>query len=347
MAWRGYDNVRASELARVTRMSVGTLYRHYGSKRGFALAVRAFTEQELCRYVHGAFLWERHRSSSLRDGFLVLWKELTYFAMRQPALFSFTFLHWHPEDLREAKCGAQVRAMLHEVLSEGEREGALASGASQVGGALIWGALAELVRARTHGVEVRDETLPASGEALWRALAAREGSNPRGGGLPSDEAGTGEPASGDGMTSAWAAAPPCSPAPESPRGLLANHDSEADAGMGRPDVLENVAEVVAGAQPLPRDGATRCSRCPPDRAGSPPRCRAGPELAGRRPHGPGCRSSPRRGRAPGRPGGKRRVMPGAFEDTEISASMHRGPTGKNPHEARLTAFRAALSADSV
>jgi AcrR family transcriptional regulator len=262
MAWRGYDNVRASELARVGRMSVGTLYRHYGSKRGFALAVRAFTEQELCRYVHGAFLWERHKSSSFRDGFLMVWKELTYFAMRQPALFSFTFLHWHPEDMREAKCGAQVRAMLHEVLSEGEREGVLATGSSQVGGALIWGALAELVRARVHGVEVRDENLPASGEALWRALATRADANPRGGGVPPEDAGPGEPASDGDVTSPSTDTLSGSPATASPRELSAHHDADvrgsgvlanqAAAGLAGQAAV-GATEVIAGGQPLPGD----------------------------------------------------------------------------------------------
>jgi AcrR family transcriptional regulator len=47
LAWRGYDNVRAEELAQVARISVGTRYRHYGSKQGFALEVRRFTEQHL------------------------------------------------------------------------------------------------------------------------------------------------------------------------------------------------------------------------------------------------------------------------------------------------------------
>src|SRR5689334_1424960 len=92
MAWRGYDNVRASELARVARMSVGSLYRHYGSKRGFALAVRAFTEDSLCCKARSEFQCARREpGASFRYAFLVLWEELALFAMQQPALFSFTF----------------------------------------------------------------------------------------------------------------------------------------------------------------------------------------------------------------------------------------------------------------
>ncbi|MFP2907834.1 helix-turn-helix domain-containing protein, partial [Pyxidicoccus sp. 3LFB2] len=40
LARRGYDNAQAAEVARAMRMSVGSLYRHYGSKLGLALAVR-------------------------------------------------------------------------------------------------------------------------------------------------------------------------------------------------------------------------------------------------------------------------------------------------------------------
>jgi hypothetical protein len=47
LARRGYENVQASALAQALRISVGTLYRHYGSKPGLALAVRDFTEKEV------------------------------------------------------------------------------------------------------------------------------------------------------------------------------------------------------------------------------------------------------------------------------------------------------------
>jgi AcrR family transcriptional regulator len=33
LAWRGYDNVQAAGLAQAMRMSVGSMYRHYGSNR--------------------------------------------------------------------------------------------------------------------------------------------------------------------------------------------------------------------------------------------------------------------------------------------------------------------------
>ncbi len=62
MAWRGYDNVRAEELARVARISVGTLYRHYGSKQGFAREVRRFTEQLLSQVA-----WDGYSRASLGD----------------------------------------------------------------------------------------------------------------------------------------------------------------------------------------------------------------------------------------------------------------------------------------
>ncbi|AEI68642.1 helix-turn-helix domain-containing protein [Corallococcus macrosporus] len=47
LAQRGLDNVRAAELARATRLSVGSLYRYYGSKQGIARAIRTLTERDL------------------------------------------------------------------------------------------------------------------------------------------------------------------------------------------------------------------------------------------------------------------------------------------------------------
>ncbi|QSQ20410.1 helix-turn-helix transcriptional regulator [Pyxidicoccus parkwayensis] len=99
MALRGYDNVHASELATATRMSVGTLYRRYGSKRGFALAVRDFAENTLCHRARVAFECT-HASPELgyRQAFFDFWSELVSEALREPGLFAFTFLHWHPYD---------------------------------------------------------------------------------------------------------------------------------------------------------------------------------------------------------------------------------------------------------
>ncbi|MFP2928546.1 helix-turn-helix domain-containing protein, partial [Pyxidicoccus sp. 3LG] len=49
LAERGYENVRAETLAKVSRMSLGTFYRHYGSKRGYTRVLRDLVERELCR----------------------------------------------------------------------------------------------------------------------------------------------------------------------------------------------------------------------------------------------------------------------------------------------------------
>lgn len=220
LAWRGYDNVRAEELARVARISVGTLYRHYGNKQGFAREVRQFTEQLLSRVA-----WDEYIRASLGDepdyrcAFSAFWWQLTAFALGQPALFCFAFLHWHPEEdsppqargdaapspgpedappqaprgragyrlpgdvVHPARRG-QAREVIRDVLAEGEREGALAPGAARVGETLVWGVLTQLARAAAQGEEVAEADVLAAEETLWRALAAREEDGPRGGGLP-------------------------------------------------------------------------------------------------------------------------------------------------------------------
>jgi AcrR family transcriptional regulator len=97
LALRGYDNVQASELARALRMSVGTLYRRYGSKHGFALAVRDFAENTLCIRARGGFECEHGRQGvDFRQAFFSFWWELVSAALEEPGLFAFTFLHWHP-----------------------------------------------------------------------------------------------------------------------------------------------------------------------------------------------------------------------------------------------------------
>jgi AcrR family transcriptional regulator len=183
LAWRGYEKVQAWELARAARVSVGTMYRQYGNKRNFALEVRRFTEQELCLYAETEYGWAyREGAEGFRAAFGVFWRALAWAVRAQPGMFCFTFVHWHPEDLGDGARGGQARALVNRVLTEGEREGALAAGSAKVGESLVWGALRELARTVAQGTEVMDEDVLATGEALLRALETRSGCGPRGSG---------------------------------------------------------------------------------------------------------------------------------------------------------------------
>ncbi len=186
LAQRGYDNVRAEELARATHVSVGTMYRKYGSKQGLALEVRDFAELALSQNARLRFEWVRGEpGGSFRQAFFAFWWELACWALEQPGLFDFAFLHWHPRAPQPKAHDGATRALVREVLMEGEREGALAPGGAKVGEVLLWGALTELVRSAERAqVRVSKEEALAPCEALWRALVSAEDSGPRGNGTP-------------------------------------------------------------------------------------------------------------------------------------------------------------------
>jgi len=217
LARRGYDNVQAAGLAQAMRMSVGTMYRHYGSKRGLALAVRDFTEKQLSYQAYVAFALKHGKPGvDFAQAFLAFWWELAGWALRQPGLFNFTFLHWHAHEygphsppapgprvagalIPQQSNGGATRALVREVLEKGEREGALAPGGAQVGEGLVWGALVELARAAAQGgARVGEAEVLASARALWRALAREEDTGPRGTGTPSPGVAESSPATPGG-----------------------------------------------------------------------------------------------------------------------------------------------------
>ncbi|WP_171818420.1 TetR family transcriptional regulator, partial [Pyxidicoccus fallax] len=205
LAGRGYGHVRAEELARAGGMSVGSFYRRYGSKAGFAREVRQWAETELCRIARVDFeLAPEQPERSFREVFDSFWEDLAWCATRKPELFHFTFMHWHPDSLEPEALGAQAREVVREVLAHGEREGALAPGSVQVGEGLIWGALAELVRAVARGAEQDAlENIKPLGRVLWKALAAEEDCGAGGGRTPPSEgAGT------DGTEAGGGGSPP-------------------------------------------------------------------------------------------------------------------------------------------
>jgi AcrR family transcriptional regulator len=230
LARRGYDNVQAAGLAQAMRMSVGSMYRHYGSKRGLALAVRDFTEKQLSYQGYVAFALKHGKPGvDFAQAFLAFWWELAGWALRQPGLFHFTFLHWHAHEygphsppapgprvagalIPQQSNGGATRALVREVLEKGEREGALAPGGAQVGEGLVWGALVELARtAAQGGARVGEAEVLASARALWRALAREEDSGPRGTGTPSPGVAESSPAAPGGLAAMPASVPSESP----------------------------------------------------------------------------------------------------------------------------------------
>ncbi|AEI63592.1 TetR family transcriptional regulator [Corallococcus macrosporus] len=218
LAQRGLDNVRAAELARATRLSVGSLYRYYGSKQGIARAIRTLTERDLSYACFVAYQMADGDPlrQGFRDVFLAFWRELATWALLQPHLVGFTFLHPHPDADTPGEHDGRTRAQVLEVLGHGEREGAFPKGRTWIHECMVWGVLAELVRRAGQGEGMREEDVQITGEALWRALAPEVSASPRGGGSPPPEgehpqpASTAVPASRMGMVfaSAESAEPP-------------------------------------------------------------------------------------------------------------------------------------------
>jgi AcrR family transcriptional regulator len=258
LSLRGFGNVRAEQMAKAAGLSVGSFYRRYGSKGGFAHLVRQWAESEVCRVARLGFEMELESpEGSFRQAFEGFWRELAWCATTKPEFFCFAFLHWHADFRQPQAPGREARALVREVLAYGEREGALAPGSVRVGEGLIWGALAELVRALAAGEEqLSQEDVNASGRALWKALAAAEDSGPRGAGTPSPGAETME---GTGPDGAGALQPDST--------LTENMGPE---GMGAPQVDATLTEDMdpegAGAPP---PGAAPAETRGPGGAGTP------------------------------------------------------------------------------
>ncbi|WP_164003121.1 TetR/AcrR family transcriptional regulator, partial [Pyxidicoccus caerfyrddinensis] len=81
----GYEHVKAEELARSVGMSVGSLYRRYGSKQHFAQTVRTFHEDTFCREVDWAFFCKHGADGvTFREAFFTFWDALTNWALGLP-----------------------------------------------------------------------------------------------------------------------------------------------------------------------------------------------------------------------------------------------------------------------
>jgi AcrR family transcriptional regulator len=123
----GYEHVKAEHLARAAGLSVGSLYRRYGSKQRFAQEVRDFSENVFCQEVDWAYLCKHGADGvTFREAFFVFWNAMTKWALGLPGPFSFTFLH--PRVPGQQVPGGAARALVREVLQHGVQEGALLPG---------------------------------------------------------------------------------------------------------------------------------------------------------------------------------------------------------------------------
>jgi len=115
MAQRGYGQVRAEEVAKAGGLSVGSFYRRYGSKQGFAQQVRQFAEREVCHLARMGFeRGMRPPEGHFRQAFDAFFRELAWCAQTKPEFFCFAFLHWHPDSLEPRAPGGQTRALVRE-----------------------------------------------------------------------------------------------------------------------------------------------------------------------------------------------------------------------------------------
>ncbi|WP_420821838.1 TetR family transcriptional regulator [Pyxidicoccus caerfyrddinensis] len=257
----GYEHVKAEDLARSVGMSVGSLYRRYGSKQHFARTVRTFHEDTFCREVDWAFFCKHGADGvTFREAFFTFWDALTNWALGLPGPFAFAFLHRHPDVEGQPAPGSAARALVREVLLKGEQDGALMPGCARVGEALVWGTLAEWVRVLTErNEEVYRKDLLASAEALWRALAkSQDSGGSRGSSTPPGAAPPESPMKEDESDAPRNGGIPPGAEPQEQQVPLADSNGHRGSGPSRgvawPEPrtsAECTAVSLAGRAPLP------------------------------------------------------------------------------------------------
>jgi AcrR family transcriptional regulator len=167
---RGYEGVSAEELARAYRVSVGSLYRVYGDKRGLVRELRTHAQRALELRAWRTWSYASANTSDFGSAFLTFWCELARCALGQPGLFGLACLLLPPqEDPLPPLCA--TRQLLLEVLEAGMRTGAVRAAPAPIHLLVAWGALTEFARAaRLRAEPPSEEELVALGQAVWAGL---------------------------------------------------------------------------------------------------------------------------------------------------------------------------------
>jgi AcrR family transcriptional regulator len=160
---RGFDGVAVPEIAGAASVAVGTVYRYFETKEALFNA--------LFHHWHSAyneFALAPPPRLNARDAFGFRWQRIMLFARTNPRPMRFLVLHHHAPHLDAAN--ENLVAADREIIARD-----LASVPSMppiLAAALMWGAMAGLLKYAEEGRHMLDATTAAEMEdALWRAIA--------------------------------------------------------------------------------------------------------------------------------------------------------------------------------
>jgi AcrR family transcriptional regulator len=163
-----FGSTSMAVVAQRAGVAVGSIYRHFPSKEALGNAVyqrwKGLALERVRRDVDLA--------APTREAYGQLWRSLTAFAAEYPDAFAFLEYQQHEEYLDAAShaISAGVTDLAVEVLTRGQRAGAIRDAPVELLLALAYGALVGLTRALRDGLPAADAA-KAEG-AVWDLLRA-------------------------------------------------------------------------------------------------------------------------------------------------------------------------------
>lgn len=167
---RGFDVVTVPEIATKAGVAVGTVYRYFETKETLVNVLyrrwkTLYNEIVLAPLPDGL---------SVRRQFGTYWQRMTLFARARPSATRFMDLHHHGAYLDEESraLSRQYREVAEAFIAAGRRDGVLRPLDPVLVVALMWGAVAGLVKFAAQGaLDFDGNAATEMEEALWRAIA--------------------------------------------------------------------------------------------------------------------------------------------------------------------------------
>jgi AcrR family transcriptional regulator len=165
-AERGYHGTAVPLIARAGRLSTGTLYRYFRSKRAIVNEVYLVAKSTL-----GAVLFNNlDRDQPAHDLFMEIWRRAARFAREHPLAFRFLEMQDHTEYL-DRKSQELEKAVLGPLWLATVKLPGRHALAPEIIIPFVWGALVGLFKAQRLGYIALSETqIERAGQACWLAI---------------------------------------------------------------------------------------------------------------------------------------------------------------------------------
>lgn len=171
---KGYFNTSVRDIARVSKVSIGSIYHHFKDKEGVASAMYNGLLKRMSETLGDI----QRSNSSVHDRCRAVIEVLFRITEDEPQVMEFMMYSKHREFLPDEKpiCSAQPFVLMREMVTEGIESGEIQRIDLMVASSCLYGGAIRMITSRLDGIIEKPlpEYVDSVWDCSWRSIAANQ-----------------------------------------------------------------------------------------------------------------------------------------------------------------------------